>query len=680
MSKIFTSVFLLFWGFCFLQAQPITSNTFEQKLEAAQDAYDKGNYAGALEWYEKVYDEMRETQGRRSNPELKKYALKLGELHYLLRDYERAEKRYERVLRSDDDNIFADYRYMYAMSLKAGAKYTKALEEFNKLISLSENEDLIREAEFEIEGIELLRSVEPNVETSIKVLSDEINSRSAEYSPRETMDGTLYYASLNRKTPIEVDNDGEDEYHVKIYMTSRDDEGNFTEGEELDQNVNRLGFHNTHLAMSRDGRAMYYTRVQTEGTEITSSQILVSYKRETGWTSGEPLPTVNGDWFCKHPSVGQLFGRDVLFFVADMEGGQGDYDIYYSNINGDGSFSAPVNLGDKINTTRQELSPYYYEGTLYFSTNGHPTIGGFDIYYSIWDGEAWSEPVNMGLGYNSSCDDLFFFMADSGNRGYFVSNRPTEGKKKIKSETCCDDIFEFQIRDIVIDLLAIVVDEEDLPLDGATVKLENLSDPVNYPPSGKFNSLGNEFQFLLDPDFKYRAIASRDGYNNDTIEFNSAGILDSYTFKKKLSLKKKESETRVVTVNEAIRLDKIYYDFDDYQILPEAEEDLEFLLELMEEYPEMVIELSSHTDAQGAARYNLELSQKRAESARNWLIDRGVKKKRILAVGYGEKQILNKCKNRVPCTDEEHRINRRTEFKIVEGPQSIEITREVPNN
>lgn len=665
------------FGIC-AQAQPVNTFSFEQKIEAAQIAEEQENYAGALHWYEEIYDEMKQDKkNRRGNPDLDRFALKMAEMEYRIRDFEAAEKRYDRVLKKDDEMMFSDYRYMYALCLKANAKYTKALEEFNKLISLTEDEELIARAEFQIEGIQSLRTLEPNVETAIGVLDKSINSPSGEFSPRLAADGNLYYGSLNRKTIIEVDSGDEEEYHAKIYMASRNDEGKFEDGEELDQNVNRIGFHNTQLAFSRDGRTMYFTRTQTKGTEITSSEVMVSYKRETGWTNAVPLPVINGEWRSKQPAVGQLFGQDVLFFVSDMEGSKGGFDIFYSNIKSDGSVSAPVNLGDNINTEGDELSPFYYEGTLYFSTDGRPTIGGHDIFYAVWDGTSWSQAVNIGLGYNSSYDDLYFSMNPDGLSGFFVSNRPTDDKRRLQSKTCCDDIFEFQIRQIVIDLLAIVVDNEDAPLDGATIKLENLSDPVNYPTDTKYNSLGNEFQFLLDSDFKYRAIATREGYYPDTLEFNTAGILDNYTVKKKISLTPKESETIVVTVNEPIRLNNIYYDFDDDKILPDAEDDLQFLFDLMEEYPDMVIELSSHTDSQGGGRYNLELSQRRAESAKTWLLDKGVDKDRIQAVGYGERVILNKCTNRVPCTDEEHRFNRRTEFKILAGPQTIEITREI---
>ena len=680
MIRIIASFCLIVFVGLSLQAQPIREFSFKQKIEAAELAESEDNFAGALSYYEDIYNELKQDKkNRRGNPQLDMFSFKMAEMEYRIRDFERAEKRYDRILKKDEENQYADYRYMFGLCLKANAKYTEALKEFNKVISLSEDEALIARAEFQIEGIESLRTLEPNVETAIGVLDKSINSPSGEFSPRLSADGDLYYGSLNRKTVIELGSGKEDEYHAKIYMASRNDEGKFEDGEELGQNINRIGFHNAQLAFSRDGRTMYFTRTQTTGTKITSTQIMVSYKRESGWTAAVPVVGINGDWDIKHPASGELFGKDVLFFASNMDGTVGGFDLFYSTIKSDGSLSAPVNLGKNVNTEGDELSPYYYEGTLYYSTDGKPTIGGFDIFYSIWDGSKWSQSENIGLGYNSSYDDLYFAVNPDGLSGFFVSNRPTDDKRRLKSKTCCDDIFEFQIRQIVIDLLAIVVDDQDAPLDGATITLDNISDPVNYPPDSKFNSLGNEFQFLLDADFEYRAIATREGYNSDTIEFTTAGLLDNYTFNKKVVLTPKKMETRVVTVNEPIRLDNIYYDFDDDKILPDAEDDLEFLLNLMEEYPDMVIELSSHTDSQGGGRYNLELSQRRAESAKRWLQDNGVKSKRINPVGYGERNILNKCKNGVECTDDEHRFNRRTEFKIIAGPKTIEITREVEN-
>ena len=662
-----------------IDAQPITKNSFEQKVAAAQEAEDNENYLGAFEWYEKAYDDIR--KGSRGNPRVKEFAIKLAELSYILRDYEKAEKGYYRILKNDDERVYTDLSYGYGMSLKALAKYDKAIDAFNNLITYSKDEELKDKARFELDGILLVQGLEPNIETAFKALDKEVNSASAEYSPRENNDGMLYYGSLDRKDAIEVD-DKDADYHAKIFVAKRDDKGKFDDAEALKQNVNRKDFHNTHLAFSEDGRTMYFTRVQTLGTEITSSKLMRSYKKDSGWSAAEELPTVNGEWLSKHPAIGSLYGRSVLYFVSDMDGGMGGMDIFYSNILGDGEFSAPVNLGKNINTKGDEVGPFFYEGTLYFSSNGLPNIGGFDIYYSLWDGADWSQPENMGFGFNSSFDDLYLSFVTEGNRGYIVSNRPSDSKKRLRSKTCCDDIFEFTIREIVIDLLATVVKEDQSPLEGATIKLENLTDPITYPTDMKYNALGHEFQFLLDSDYKYRAYITREGYYPDTIDFNTAGILDNYTVKKKISLKPlpveevpDDTETEVVEKNETFRLNNIYYDLDDDKILKDAEQDLYLLKELMDQYPTLVIELSSHTDSQGRDRYNQELSQRRAESAKKWLVKKGIDRNRIKPVGYGETQILNRCINRVKCSDDEHRFNRRTEFKMIEGPETITIRR-----
>ncbi len=676
MRSFFSSLILLGCA-SIVFAQPITTNTFEQKVEAAMEAEDAQNYLGAVEWYEEAYDEIRKERG---NPQIKKFAGKIAELNYTLRDYNKAEKMYERILKNDEENNYADYRYGYAMTLKAQGKYDVALQEFEKFMTLSDDAQTKEKAKLEVAGIGLVKDLEQNVETSISPLGANVNSPSAEYSPRETSDGVLYYASLNRKKIIEIDGDDLD-YHARIYSASRDDKGKFEKAEALNGLVNREDYHNTHLSISPDGRTMYFTRVQTVGTEITMSKIMVSYKRDEGWSAANEIKGVNGDWQSKHPSVGQLYGRNVLFFVSDMDGGEGGFDIYYSNILGDGEFSPPVNLGKKINTKRDDIGPFYYDGTLYYSSNGLPGIGGYDIFYSIWDGGEWSSPENIGYGYNSSYDDLYMSFTSEGNRGYFVSNRPTDDKKRLRSKTCCDDIFEFRIREIVIDLIATVVDENQVPLTGATITVENITDPINYPSDTKYNSLGHEFQFLLDSDFKYTALISREGYYPDTIEFNTAGILDNYTVNKKVSLKpmpkveEPEDEMELVSINEPIRLNNIYYDFDDDKILPDAEQDLTLLYDLMNQYPDMVIELSSHTDSQGDRPYNRKLSQRRADSAKRWLTKKGIADKRIKPVGYGEKVILNHCKDKVKCTDDEHRFNRRTEFKIIAGPTTIEIKR-----
>ena len=302
-----------------------------------------------------------------------------------------------------------------------------------------------------------------------------------------------------------------------------------------------------------------------------------------------------------------------------------------------------------------------------------PGLCCFDVFRAKWDGQDWGKPENLGAGYNSSYDDLYFTVNEEGKLGFLVSNRPDEDSRSLKSKTCCDDIYQFHIRDIVIDLLASVYEGEK-PLVGAKVTLFEVDRGKTGKSSQQTNLETHDFQFPLDKDKAYKILVEKEGYTPVEHSFNTVGLTDKQTKKFTIKLAKKpEDDTETVTINEAIRLNNIYYDFDDDKILLDAEKDLNFLLGLMKEYPDMVIELSSHTDAQGNDAYNERLSQRRAQSAKNWLVSRGIKESRIEAVGYGEANILNHCINGIDCTDEEHRVNRRTEFKIIAGPTTIEV-------
>jgi len=664
MKYIILSLILL--GSIGIDAQPITANTYDDMLETGDTALAGNNYFNAIEWYEKAYKEER-------NPNT---ALTIADLYVLTRNYQRAESWYKRILRRDKENELVDLRYDYGKVFKAQGKYREALNEFNTVISLSEDPQLVEEAKKELKGIEMMGDIADNIDAVVTYAGNKVNSASGDFSPRLYEDGSLYYASFARRKEIVLDG-SEDDYHVKIFSARRNDKGEYDDPEELPQSINRKGYHTANVAFSDDGRTMYFTRAKLEGNEIGESRIYMASKDDEGWGAALEVPGVNGNYVAKHPIVGELFGNKVLFFVSDMDGGYGGDDIYYSTIRGD-EYSSPVNLGEKINTSRDEVTPYYKDGTLYFSSTGHPTMGGFDIFYSIWNGSEWGAPINMGFNYNTSYDDLYFNMNEGGTKGFLVSNRIDKDKRSLKGKTCCDDIYAIEIRDVVVDLLALVEDENGA-LNGATIELiDNSVDGGN--PTSKTNISSNNFSFLLESDHSYLARVTREGYYPDSIEFNTLGILDDYTVKKTVVLNPKpeeKEETEIVTINQPIRLNNIYYEFDKDNILPEAEPDLEYLVELMDEYPDMVIELSSHTDAQGISTYNQDLSQRRAESAKVWLMDAGIAEDRIKPVGYGESQILNKCVNGVRCSDDEHRYNRRTEFKIIAGPQSIEIKKSI---
>jgi peptidoglycan-associated lipoprotein len=370
--------------------------------------------------------------------------------------------------------------------------------------------------------------------------------------------------------------------------------------------------------------------------------------------------------------------------VANIPGGSGGFDVYYAPKKRDGVFGLPVNVGAVINTPGEEASPFYQDGKLYFSSNGHASLGGLDVFESQWNGAVWSAPVPLPAGINTSLDDQYYTRSADGFTGFLVSNRP--GPNNLKSKTCCDDIYAWEIERIKVELLATTFrmrkkdEKANPPLEGCTVQVIDVTDKDPLNIDTKTNAAANDFAFTLLPEKSYIVIAEREGYTPDTLKFNTAGVKKTVKVEKKLTLRTKKPpapKTRIVKRDEPIRLNSIYYDFDKADILPASEKDLQFLVNLMNQYPDMKIELSSHTDAQGRDDYNERLSQRRADSARTWMIAKGIVADRIVAVGSGEKFILNRCKNGVECPDEEHRFNRRTEFKITAGPTSITIEEEV---
>ncbi|MEP6648260.1 MAG: OmpA family protein, partial [Saprospiraceae bacterium] len=443
----------------------------------------------------------------------------------------------------------------------------------------------------------------------------------------------------------------------------------------LPDKINREGFHTASPSLSPDGKRLFFTRSVLTGNDVTESKIFMSPSTGEGWGAPEELKGINGNYLAKQPTPGILFGKEVLFFSSNMLGGSGGFDLYYADRISDNVYDIPVNLGSLINTSLDEETPFYLNNKLYFSSNGLPGLGGLDIFRTEWNGQAWSKAENLGKGYNSSYDDFFFSVNEDGKVGFLVSNRPDELSHSLKSKTCCDDIYQFHIRDVVIDLITSTYDG-NAPLLGAKVTVFEINQGKTGKSEVQVNDKINDSQFGLDKDKKYKVLIEKDGYAPSDFELNTVGMVANQTIKRTVKMVKKPEDKNgmeTLTMNEPIRLNNIYYDFDDDKILAESEKDLTFLLGLMKQYPDMVIELSSHTDSRGNDDYNERLSQRRAQSAKNWLVKHGIKENRIEAVGYGEKQILNQCINGIDCTEEEHRVNRRTEFKIIAGPTTIEV-------
>lgn len=660
--------------FCFacniaVQAQPMSGYTYDIMLETADSALVQNDYYNALDWFEQAYGEERTDE----------VAYTIAHLHMFLRDYNLAERWFGRLVRNRKAIVdYPEARFYQGRMMKQNGKLAEATEQLTEFINTYQDSDsLLRLARLELKGIQEMESFKPLRAVAVEP-TEVLNCKHTDASPYLYNRNELYYSSFNADSIIELTDEDVD-YEAKIYKSTYDEEEKgWKKGEALGIHINRIGWHTANPTFSKDRQRMYFTRAIMEGSELIESKIFVSERDGADWAPAtEVQGGINGSFISTHPSIGELYGREVLFFACNKDGGQGGFDIYFSTILDDATVSEPVNLGADINTNQNEITPFYRDGHLYFSSVGHPGMGGFDVYYSIWNGSEWTYPKNMGPGINSPADDLYLYLDESQENGFMVSNRL--GGKYIKARTCCDDVYTVAPAKVPINLLA-AIGERRGGLRGGSIRILEMREDESYEIISEKNNESNKFDIALEKDKSYIIIAEHPKYFPDTIRINTVNVTEEKTYQEKFVLEIKpveEEEIELITINEPVRLNNIYYDYDDDKILPDAEQDLDVLFTLLEDYPDLVIELSSHTDARGSDPYNMKLSQRRANSAKQYLVDKGATAERIKAVGYGETQILNDCLNDIECSEEDHQYNRRTEFKILEGPETIEIKRQV---
>ena len=685
-----------------LLAQPLGGTSKEEVLLTNADSARRiDSYFDALEKYETAYDQFEEESIRPS----------IALMNLRLRDLASANRVYKQVFRKSEisDTTNNVHRYHYGRSLKMAGEYDEAQTYFEAFLRHNTDGTLEKRAKLELEGIRLYRDAPKETsEVALEGLGRQVNGSFSEYSPVLSSDGTTLYFSTIKTTEAVIEGDGDQEKSfLQIYTSEKSDKGDWGRSAALGKEVNRPGIHTANPALSTDGRRLYFNRLRMESNGIAEAKIYMSDVDDDGWKSANPVSGINGDaYLALQPATGELFGREVLFFVSDMDGGFGGMDIYYANYEGEGRYGAPVNLGPTINTIGDDKTPFYFDGTLYFSTDGRPTMGGYDLFLSAWNGSEWSEPENMGPGFNTTVDDKSLSVFGDGLVGFMTSNR--EGGRSVKSKTCCDDIYGFQIASLYANLVVGLFNEAKEALTTGTIELQPI---INGSADGlgeqKSRDDGNRFDFGLTLETQYQVVASHPGYFPDTVEMNTLGLEESKEFQQVFFLKKVPEPVEptaiydTVDIAEAITLENILYDFDDDKILPAAEPDLREVQKWMEQYPDMIIELGSHTDSRGDAKYNLGLSKRRAASARKWLIINGdIAGPRIKTQGYGKTvpQIVSpRLAERVdflqegdvltdafinslpdkPAQERAHDFNRRTEFKILEGPTSIIIRRDV---
>lgn len=420
---------------------------------------------------------------------------------------------------------------------------------------------------------------------------------------------------------------------------------------------------------SRDGRTMYFTYSKPINGKDLGAKIYRSERASGEW--GEPQEVklfADSSITVGHPALNAT--GDTLYFVSDAPGGEGGKDIWRAELEGD-KWVNVMPLGKGINTSADEMYPYLHEdGTLYFSSNGHPGYGGLDLYKArpdstrqdtlIWD------LYNLGAPFNGTGDDFGITFAGNSQNGFFSSNR--NDKKGL------DKIYRFWLPEMEFFVEGVVNDEQGNPLSDAKLRIVG-SDGTNSKVNARRDG---GYKIKLKKDVKYVMLATARGHLNAKEQWDTKGLKDSKTYTMNFALS---------PISRPVKMENVFYEFGRWELTKASEDELDRLVKLLNDNPNITIELSAHTDLKGNDEFNQELAQKRAQSCCDYLIKHGIEKERLTPVGYGESKPvvadkdLNKKYSWLPVDqvlDEEfisklpadkqeicHQINRRTEFKVV---------------
>ncbi|WP_423148223.1 OmpA family protein [Rubrolithibacter danxiaensis] len=412
-------------------------------------------------------------------------------------------------------------------------------------------------------------------------------------------------------------------------------------------------YHDGPISFAQNGSFAVFNRNGKKSKDGTNRLKLFSAQYAGGqWFNLQSFQYNSDSYSVGHPALSE--DGNTLYFISDMPGGFGGTDLYYSTRTTSG-WSQPVNLGDAVNTTGNEMFPFLdNQGNLYFSSTGLPGLGGLDIFsVPVKNYLPAGNPKNIGYPVNSSKDDFGIIKSAANLSGYFSSNRLGN-----------DDIFKFAFNPLNIRLKGFVFAKNEntsMGLEGAKiiVKTNNVSDTLNT------NNIGT-FQSDLEPNKQYQIEVMKDGYITSTASVNTEGINQNKTFELNLDLAKINISKPVPVLSETdLAVHTIYYNFNKSALNNTSIEELDKMVEIMKNHKDVNILATSFTDSRGSNSYNLELSKKRSNSVKAYLIENGIAEDRIITSYKGEAELVTRCANGIKCTEKEQMLNRRTEFRIV---------------
>ena len=638
----------------------IVSSLYSCKSAKLSDAEEKqriGEYYEAAAIYRKVY-----TKTSPKKRDLRGYiAYRMAECNRLINNTAKATSAYMNAIRYDypDSTV---YLRMGQMLQKTG-RYPEAIKNYDIYM---ENDPSNLLAINGIQGCELAPGWKKNPTRYEVRRMDKFNSRRGEFSPMLAGDkyDQLYFASSRSKDKDAKVSAITGQNNNNLFLVKQDEKGAWLAPVELEDEVNTEYDEGTP-SFSPDGNTMYYTYCAQDPEGPRTAEIYISTRSSAKWGKGTRATIVKDSVTALgHPSISP--DGKYLYFVSDAVGGFGGKDIFRARVAGN-DFGPMENLGEEINTPGDEMFPYVRDSvTLYFASNGHPGMGGLDLFKATQDSTGKWNVENLGAPINSMADDFGITFAGKEERGFFCSNR--------NDARGYDHIYSFERPTITIFIEGIVNDVDEYPIEDATVRIvgkdgQNVKVPVKKDGT---------YRVELERDIRYVMMASARGYLNQNYELHTGP--------------EEKNETYIVDfflspISKPVVIDNIFYDFDKATLRPESKKALDEMIKMLNDNPNVTIELGAHTDRKGTDQYNERLAQRRAQSVVDYLIAGGIEAARLEAKGYGEsvpKTINKKMAKQfdflkegdvlteefilaLPPEQQEiaDQINRRTEFKVL---------------
>ena len=638
----------------------IVSSLYSCKSAKLSDAEEKqriGEYYEAAAIYRKVY-----TKTSPKKRDLRGYiAYRMAECNRLINNTAKATSAYMNAIRYDypDSTV---YLRMGQMLQKTG-RYPEAIKNYDIYM---ENDPSNLLAINGIQGCELAPGWKKNPTRYEVRRMDKFNSRRGEFSPMLAGDkyDQLYFASSRSKDKDAKVSAITGQNNNNLFLVKQDEKGAWLAPVELEDEVNTEYDEGTP-SFSPDGNTMYYTYCAQDPEGPRTAEIYISTRSSAKWGKGTRATIVKDSVTALgHPSISP--DGKYLYFVSDAVGGFGGKDIFRARVAGN-DFGPMENLGEEINTPGDEMFPYVRDSvTLYFASNGHPGMGGLDLFKATQDSTGkWNVEI-LGALINSMADDFGITFAGKEERGFFCSNR--------NDARGYDHIYSFERPTITIFIEGIVNDVDEYPIEDATVRIVG-KDGLNVKVPVKKDGT---YRVELERDIRYVMMASARGYLNQNYELHTGP--------------EEKNETYIVDfflspISKPVVIDNIFYDFDKATLRPESKKALDEMIKMLNDNPNVTIELGAHTDRKGTDQYNERLAQRRAQSVVDYLIAGGIEAARLEAKGYGEsvpKTINKKMAKQfdflkegdvlteefilaLPPEQQEiaDQINRRTEFKVL---------------